>query len=408
MAAFHLYRPQRSDPELLEKITVAREPLLRELLERLARWQPGNSRQHDLFIGPRGIGKSHLLRLTEHRLRTDPAVRDKWVPIRLAEEFYGASRVSDLLLEALRLLSEEDVAKKLAAVYEDIRYDDDDDRVRDRCLDAFRAFHRETGRAVLLMIENLDRLLERQVRRKTEVHRLRRILMEEDWIVVFCTSPTYLNAISQPEEPFFEFFRIHSLAEMTPEEQQEMMRRLAATEQKPELDAYLKKYRSRLRALYHFTGGNPRLTVMLYDLVAHFQLDDVRSELDLLLDQLTPFYQDRMKEISEQEAKVLETMSLLPEGATPTELAREARLDAKSVRATMTRLERAGYVRREERRKKKTVYIVPERLFRIWHQMNHSRAACGRVQYLLEFFASWYATKEDRDHVWSELAAEFD
>lgn len=403
-----LYRPQGTRAELLESVSVGREPLLREVLERLARWRPGASRQHYLFIGPRGIGKTHLLRLIDHRTHSDGGLRQKWLPILLAEEQYGVSRVSDLLLEMVRRLAEEPGMATLKDVYDETRFEADDKRVCDRCLDAFRRLYRETSRGVLLMMENLDRLLEQQVRPRSEIHRLRKILIEEDWLVTLCTSPTFLNAVSQPEEPFFEFFDVRPLAELTADEQLEMLRRLAAAEGDPEVIADVEKYRSRLRALHHFTGGSPRLTVMLYDLVAHRQVGAVRNELELLHDRLTPFYQDRMKEISEQEAKVLETMALLPEGATPSELAHEARMDAKTVRATLTRLERGGYVRREERRRKRTVYIVPERLFRLWHQMNHSRVVRGRVQYLLEFFSSWYATREERDQIWEELVSAFE
>ncbi len=137
-------------------------------------------------------------------------------------------------------------------------------------------------------------------------------------------------------------------------------------------------------------------------------MKDVKTELDFLLDELTPFYQSRMAELPQQEGKLLETMALMTEGCTPTELAHEARMTAKVVRALMTRLEQAGYIRREQRRQKRTVYIIPERFFRLWHQMNHSRAARGRIQYLLEFFSSWYATKAERDQVWAELLTKFE
>lgn len=403
-----LYRPQRTEPEFLEATSVGREPLLQEILERLERWKPGASRQHYLLIGPRGIGKTHLLRLVEHRVETNAGLKNRWMPIVMPEEFYSVTRISDLLLEILRLLSEERGLPAVAEVYQSVRYDEDDARVNDRCLDILRQLHRETGRALLLMVENLDRILERQIRTRAEIHKLRRIFLEEEWLVTICTSPTYLNAVASPEEPFFEFFQVHSLAELTAVEQEEMLHKLAIVENNTAFGEYLSQFRSRLRALYHFTGGNPRLAVMLYDLVAHKKVGAVRSELDLLLDQLTPFYQDRMKEISEQEAKILEVMALLPEGCSPKELAREARIAAGKVRAVLTRLERAGYVRREERRRKRTVYIVPERFFRIWHQMNHSRADRGRVQYLLEFFSSWYASREERDIIWDELAVDFE
>jgi len=176
-----------------------------------------------------------------------------------------------------------------------------------------------------------------------------------------------------------------------------MLNKLAEHEDNHEFKGYLREYHTRLRALYHFTGGNPRLTIMLYDLISYQAITDVQAELDGLLDRITPFYQGRMKDIGEQEGKLIETMSLMPEGCTPTELARELRMESKTVRAVLQRLGMAGYVRREQRRRKRTVYIIPERLFRIWHQMNHSRSGRGLVLYLLEFFSTWYESREDRD-----------
>ncbi len=403
----HSYRPQRTAPEDLEAIFVAREPLLKDILARLTRWQPRASRQHYLIIGPRGIGKTNLLRLIEHRIQQTPKLRKKWHPVSIAEDAYGITRVTDLLIEALRILAEDTGEESVKRVYERVRFDDNEARVTDLSLDAFRRFHQSKGCGILLMVENVNRVFERQMHLNSEIHLLRKILIEEDWIMTICTSPTYLNAVTQPEEPLFEFFYVKILAELTPEQQEQMLQKLAALEGNVAFENDLTKFRPQLRALYHFTGGNPRLTILLYDLVASQSITDVKTELDLLLDQLTPFYQDRMKEIAEQEGKILETMALLPEGCTPTELAKEARMPGDHVRALLTRLEKAGYIRREERRQKRTIYIIPERFFRIWHQMNHSRAARGRVQYLLEFFASWYATKEERDQVWNELTTKF-
>ena len=403
-----IYRPQRTPPEDLEAILVGREPLLQEVLGRLQHWTPGASRQHYLLIGPRGIGKTCLLVLIEHRIRRSETLRKKWAPVLFAEDAYKITSVGDLLVEALRILAEQTEDPELNRAYERLRFDGEESRIVDLSLDAFRRFHRMSKQGVLLMVENVDRVLEKQMRRPSEVHLLRKILTEEDWLLTVCTSPTYLDAVTRAEEPFFEFFQVKLLAELTQEEQELMLRKKAALERNTDFEAYLEKYRSRIQALYHFTGGNPRLAVMLYDLVANHNITDVATELDLLLDQLTPFYQHRMSDLAEQERKVLETMALLPEGCTPTELAKHSRIAPKITRAHLTRLERAGYVRREERRRKRTVYIIPERFFRIWHQMNQSRAARGRIQYLLEFFTSWYATRWERDQVWKELTAKFE
>jgi DNA-binding MarR family transcriptional regulator len=403
-----VFRPHRTPPEQLEKIFVAKEPFLQEILNKLEKWQPGKSRQHYLIIGPRGIGKTHLLRLVEHRIEKNPKLNNKWYTISLSEDAYGITKVTDLLIESLRILSDKTKDKNVKGSYDKIKYDDNDERVTDLSLDAFRQFHIKNKCGILLMVENVNRVFENQMKYKKEIHLLRKILIEEDWLILISTSPTYLSAVTKPEEPLFEFFQVKLLEELSPEEQQEMLRKIAQLEKNEDfIENYLNKLKSQLQALYHFTGGNPRLTIMLYDLIANQNITDVKSELDSLLDKLTPFYQDRMKEIAEQEAKLLEKMALMAEGCTPTELAKESRMEQKSVRALLTRLERIGYVRREPRRNKQTVYIIPERFFRIWHQMNHSRAAKGRIQYLLEFFTSWYATPEERDQIWEELTDNF-
>jgi len=399
----HQYRPQRSSLEGLEFIFVARENLLFKILDHLRKWEAGASRQHYLLIGPRGIGKTHVINLIDHRISKDQDLRRKWESLVFPEEAYGITRVSDLLVTALKILTERVSDSEIRNAYESVRYDDDHQRVTDRALDAFRKFHQSSGRSLLVMLENVNRLFERQIKDKKEIHLFRKILIEEDWLLTVCTSPTYLNAVSDAEEPLFEFFQIEFLSELTFNEQYELLQKLAAYENNDRFKEYLEQYRSRLRALYHFSGGNPRLTIMLYELISYHSIVDVQDELEGLIDQITPFYQDRMKDIGELEGKLMEAMSLMPEGCSPSELALETRMPAKTVRALLTRLQKAGYVRPEQRRKKKTVYIIPERLFRIWHQMNHSRYVRGLIQYLLEFFSTWYETRNERDIVWDEL-----
>ncbi len=402
------FRPHRTPPEQLEKTFVAREPLLQEILQRLQQWRAGNSRQHYLFIGPRGIGKTNLLRLLEYRIEKNPELNRKWYTVVFSEEAYGVTKIADLLLNGLRILAEKSADPDIRETYEKIKHDVDDQRVVDLSLDAFKKFHSKSGCGVLFMVENVNRVFESRSRIEAELHLLRKILIEEEWIILVSTSPTFLKSVTDPERPLFEFFQVILLEELSTRQQQEMLEKIARLEKKDDfIDNYLNKLRPQLQAFYHFTGGNPRLTLMLYDLIVEQRITQVKIELDNLLDQLTPFYQDRMKEISDQEAKLLEIMALLDEGSSPKDLAMEMRMDIKQVSALLTRLARAGYIRPEPRRQKRTVYIFPERFFRIWHQMNHSRQARGRIQYLLEFFTSWYASPEERDMIWEKLSTDF-
>jgi DNA-binding MarR family transcriptional regulator len=53
-----------------------------------------------MIIGPRGIGKTNLLRMIEHRIRNTPELARKWQTSTFAEENYSITRTADLLLEA--------------------------------------------------------------------------------------------------------------------------------------------------------------------------------------------------------------------------------------------------------------------------------------------------------------------
>jgi len=405
---FHYFRPQLTNLQALEAVSVAREPLVREIVDRLQRWEFGATRQHYLLIGPRGIGKTHVLRIIENRIRTSEELTAKWRLVCFPEEQYRVTSLADLLIETLRHLAESSGEDELSQEFSRLANEVDDTRAIDLCLDALRRFTKRHECGILLMVENLNRLLEKQIKRKEDIHHLRKILMEEESIVLLGTSPTYLNAVTEPEEPLFEFFRVEVLRELSPEDVEDLLQRRARLDGNEEFLEYLRKYRSRLRALYHFSGGSPRLTLMLYDLLAHQAITDLRIELEALLSQLTPFYQDRMKELGPQEAKILTTMALLPEGSQPTQLAEESRLSRAQVSTLLHRLENAGYVRRQARDGRKSFYTVPERFFRIWLQMSYSRQDRRRIQYLLDFFSTWYATPQERDEVWDRLVAEFE
>ena len=402
-----LYRPQTMGGEYLEATLVARERFVTDILESLGKWTPGGTRQHFLIIGPRGIGKTTILAVLNHRIIHGPEHGKKWFPVMLAEESYGITSVADILIETLGYVGSQSGDAHVSAVYERVRHDDSENAI-DLTLDELRRFYKTRKTGVLIMIENVNRVFGKQLRRHDDLLFLRKIMQEEDWLVLLCTSPTYLDAVTDPQEPLFESCKVIVLPELTAAEQGDLIKRRWTVENRDPNDVKLRLLGSRIHTLYHFTGGNPRLANMLYDLVVKYDILQVKTELEMLLDNITPFYQNRMNELSAQEAKIIEKMALIPEGCTPSELAIEIRMPRNTVSALLSRLEFGGYVRSEPRRNKRTIYIIKERFFRIWHQITHSRVDRGRLQFLLEFFSTWYATKEERDEVWTELLAKFE
>ena len=69
-----LYRSGVTSPERLRHTSVAREHLLDNAIESVRGSVDRKSKNHLLFIGPRGIGKTHLLSCIEDAVRSDEAL----------------------------------------------------------------------------------------------------------------------------------------------------------------------------------------------------------------------------------------------------------------------------------------------------------------------------------------------
>src|SRR6185437_1821735 len=60
-----------------EEIFVQRHELLADIVERVRESATTGNKHHVLLIGPRGIGKTHLIALLHHRIVQDPSLSEK-------------------------------------------------------------------------------------------------------------------------------------------------------------------------------------------------------------------------------------------------------------------------------------------------------------------------------------------
>ena len=155
-----------------------------------------------------------------------------------------------------------------------------------------------------------------------------------------------------------------------PEQIQDLLRQRAAADGIANFDQILQNNRARFRVLEYFTGGNPRLVLMLYRVIAQSELLEVRQGLEKLLDQVTPYYKDKMEILPPQQRKILDYIaresSRTHEGVTPSEIAKGTRLAANVVSSQLKRLLDAGYVRTANLRGRSSFYTLAEPLYAIW------------------------------------------
>ena len=255
---------------------------------------------------------------------------------------------------------------------------------------------KSTNKMIVLFMENLNQILGEQMS-KQEVQKLRSIFQTENIFTVVTTAPLIFPQVSEHEEPFFNFFDIIYLKELTREELKELVMEIARIENNEVFLSKMGEYGQKIDAVYVLTGGSPRMAMLLYDLMSKGNLVDVEKAFLKLLDENTPYYQDVFRLLSGGKRKVFDTLIELGKPATPKEIAEKARLEKSGdVYTQLRRLEKDGYVI-SRRMGKTTKYEVRERLFRLWRELRRQPFAMQKLSILVEFLELWYSLEERKE-----------
>ena len=389
-----LYRSGVTSPERLRDTSVAREHIVDNAIESLRGSVGRKSKHHLLFIGPRGIGKTHLLSCIEDTVQSDETLSASVVVVRFPEESNRTLSFADFLIGMCGILKEVLEDEPLwTDLYATVQTEDDDARVADTLVPAIREQNRRRGRTLIVMLENLGEILGRQIRDKNDIAALRKFLMADHGCLLLATAPLHFDGITDVGQPFYDFFDIQILENLSFEETVEVIRLNLEWEERTDILETLEDMRPRLRALYQMTGGNPRLTMMLYELIAHESVTSVQDQFHLLLDRTSPFYQGRLNDLPPGQRALLECLaSMRDQEKTPAAIAARMRMSQQETSSLLKRLSDAHYLRadRHPQDRRSRLYTIREGFFDIWLSMNLSRAARKRMPFLLEFFSLFY------------------
>ena len=398
---FGLYRSGVTSPERLRHTSVARQHLLDNAIESLRGSVGRKSKHHMLFIGPRGIGKTHLLSCIEDVVQSDEALGASVVVVRFPEESNRTLSFADFLIGMCGILKDVLEDEPLwTELFAKVQTEEDNAKVTDTLVPAIREENRSRGRTLLVMLENLGEILGRQIRDKNNVAALRKFLMADNGCLLLATAPLHFDGITDVRQPFYDFFDIQILENLSFEETVEVIRLNLEWDKRKDLLDTLEDMRPRLQALYRMTGGNPRLTMMLYELIAHESVTGVQEQFHLLLDRISPFYQGRLNDLPPGQRALLECLaSMRDQEKTPAAIAARMRMSQQETSSLLKRLTDAHYLRaaRHPRDRRSRLYTIREGFFDIWLAMNLSRGARKRVPFLLDFFSLFYPSIEARE-----------
>ncbi len=381
------FSPSRTSPELLEAIFVQREPLLQDLLERVAESATTGSKHQVLLIGPRGLGKTHLITLLNHRLSKDEP---------LAQRIRVAWLVEDETITSfLQLLKRiyENLAQKYPVDFPltwlhgllDESPRTIQRQLQDRLIQAFR------DKTLLLCIENLDVLFNGLGAEGQ--HEWRAFLQEHPFTTILASTQRLFDDVKSREKPFFGFFSPVHLGPLSVDDAVELLRRVALRRGANDLVSFLNsdEGRSRVQALHHLAGGNHRVYVALSYLITRESLDDLIGPFHRLADELTPYYQERLRWLSPQQRQIVEYLCSEDRPCMPKQIARQLLAAENTVSGQLKKLLDTGYVLRSERGRE-SLYEPAEPLMRLASEVKEQQRR--PLQMLLNFLKVWYASAD--------------
>jgi tetratricopeptide (TPR) repeat protein len=384
------FTPSLMPAEALEAIFVQRDDLLRALLERISSGTLTPVKNNTLLVGPRGIGKTHLISLIYYRLRSTEELKNHVRIAWLREEEWGIACFRDFLLRILRALASQDqdapiTAERLSALYALER--------KDAERTALRLISELVGnRTLVILTENFDDLLHKLG--STEEMQLYRFLQGSGFCSVTATTPGPLDRALPPESPFRQgFFQIHRLQELNFNDAIQLISKIAQYQGNKELAACIAtpRGRARVRALRYLAGGNHRAYVTFAPLLTQDSLDQLIKPLMQTSDDLTPYYNSRIADLSLDLRKIIEYVC---EGRHPVQIADVARacfIPPATAAAQLEALCKMGHLQSFQIANAR-YFELHEPLMRLSFEVKKHRGK--PIGLLMDFLRLWYSPAE--------------
>ncbi|MGH9834351.1 MAG: AAA family ATPase, partial [Blastocatellia bacterium] len=387
------FTPSMMTPEALESLFVQREELAQRLVELIRESALTPAKHHTLLIGPRGIGKTHLISLIYHRIRAMEDLRDRLLIAWLREEEWGVTSFLDMLLRVFRALLAERADALLAERVESLYGlpPETAERMAGALLKEFVG-----GRTVLILVENLDDLFKGIGASGQKSWRA--YLQGHQFCTMLATSQSLFNGVSLRTSPFYGFFRVNHLEELTLDEAVRLLTNIAELEGDQELASFIQTAtgRARVLAVQHIAGGNFRIYAIFSQFLSRKSLDELVEPFMRLLDDLTPYYQSRMAWLSPQQRKIVEFLCDRRGAATVREIAQRCFLSQQTASSQLKILRDMCYVH-SIAIGRESFYELHEPLMRLCVEVKKNRGEPIRL--LMEFLRLWYSQDELRQRL---------
>jgi len=369
------------DEELISSFVV-RQASLDLILEVLvANSTSLSSNRHVLVVGPRGIGKTMLVKRVVAEVRRDSTLKAGWFSIPFGEESYKAGTAGEFWLEALSHLADETGQRRWKDAHAEINLERNEQRLREAALGQLLDFADGAGRRLLLVVENLQMLLGEMNR--DSAWDLRHTLLSEKRLMLLGTATSRFEGIANADQAWFEMMSIHRIEPLDKSESRVLWHSVSG-------DLLADGPASAIRIL---TGGNPRLLKILASFASRHSFRELMDQLVQLIDDHTEYFKSQLDALAPQERRVFVALLEQWDPISATTLASSARLPVNVVSTLLGRLQERGAVEVAQQKGRRRLYQVSERLYNIYYLMRRRGTPTGRVHALVSFMVTLYRGK---------------
>jgi len=183
-------------------------------------------------------------------------------PLFTEEEYAAQNSLANFLINLFDKLREETPLEELWHLPAHLS-EQTDQEVVDCCFERLQRFHVERKKRVLIVLDNLQKILEQW--QDEEHYRLRGFFSKSSVIVILGSAPSVFRKVMDQKAAFHDFFEIRVLTELTTDRVLDLLgRRFQEDGRWGEFEARRDELARKIPAIQVLTGGNPRLVVFLY------------------------------------------------------------------------------------------------------------------------------------------------
>lgn len=406
------YNPDQMPEEEILSTFVGRDDLLNDIYTHIRKQRTGEAKKHLYFYGPRGIGKTSLLRVVQLNIQRDIDLKQQFLAVKFNEEERRITNLQTFAIRTLELISR--VMEEAKDYWE--RAKSDPNGAFDLLIEFGK---RDMAKSLVLLIDNFDDLAiamtySKSSKSKTSpskkelVQKLLTFISIPNFILIAVSlvSPASSTRSKKFPKEIVEHFQQPRRIEPLSEAMQLLLRR-AKDDKREDFYKELQKKKARVDGLNRLADGNPRLLVFLYDCLGEGPLPELVDIVQRNVDELTPMYQDVLDRlVNRGQAAVLDALASSGGVGTSKEMSEKTFQDEQTCRTALNDLCHIGLVTRRtglvipgeeeelEQSGKNTVYRLYPPLFQVWYEMRHLGSRKGL--FLVRFFSLLAEPKDIR------------